>query len=78
MREFSFYVWLPIKVRIGRPSGVPGDHYGITIDNYYYGTVVKRNGKWEANLSPNAEKKLSRDDVQAICDWIDEQYPDED
>ena len=74
MKEFSFYVWMPIKVEISHPSGVPGAHYGITIDSYYYGTVAKRNGKWESHLNPSAQKNLSRDDVQAICDLIDEEY----
>jgi hypothetical protein len=73
---FRFYVNMPILVTISQPSGVPGEHYNISIDSYYYGTVVKRDGKWESHLNPNAEKKLSRDDVQAICDWIDEAFPD--
>lgn len=76
MKEFSFYVDMPIKVTICQPSGVPGEHYNISIDNYYYGTVVKRNGKWESHLIPGAQKQLSRDDIQGICEWIDEVYPD--
>jgi hypothetical protein len=76
MREIRFYVWMPVKVVIGRPSGVPGEHYGITIGGYYYGTIVKRAGKWMAYLNPRAEKELTADDIEALGDWIDEAFPD--
>lgn len=76
MREFSFYVDMPTRVTIYQSSGVPGEHYNINIDGCHYGTVVKRDGKWQSHLNPGAQKILSRDDVQAICEWIDEVYPD--
>lgn len=74
MREMVFYVWMPIRVTISQPSGVPGAHYEINIGGYHYGSVVKRDGKWVAYLNPKAQKELSADDIQGICDWIDGNY----
>lgn len=76
MKQFSFTVWPYGEVVVSHPSGVPGDSYWISIAGYYYGKIIKRNGKWVSMLNPGAEKLLSRDDIQAIGDRIDEQYPD--
>lgn len=76
MREFRFKVWPYGEVIISQPSGVPGEHFWVSLNGYHYGSVVKQDGKWIGYLNPKGEKELSRDDIQAIGYRIDLVYPD--
>lgn len=76
MKELIFHVWMPVRVEISRPSGVPGVHFHVNIGGYHYGTLLKIDGKWVAHLNPKAQKELTADDIQALGDWIDERFPD--
>lgn len=72
----EYYAWLPFKVVLVQPSGVPGGSYQIYVGNWYFGDMVKKDGEWIAHLSANAWKSVSIEDVRAMGDVIDELSPD--
>jgi hypothetical protein len=59
-----------IKVEVGIPSGMDSQAYSVTIDNYCYGSIIKRNGNW-VQLDINS-RELTVYDVQALGELADE------
>lgn len=76
-KRVQYEVWLPVKVDLSQPPGHPGDCFFIAIGGYHQGTMEKINGKWVAHLSPKAWESLTIEDVRAMGDIIDEQYPED-
>jgi hypothetical protein len=71
----QFYVWLPFKVELTQPAGHPGNSFFVSINGYHYGAIEKINGQWMPLLSPNAWKSLTIEDIIAMGERIDEEYP---
>lgn len=55
------------KVVISKPFGA-GDQYHIMINNFYSGSLMKRQGSWEI---PGYDMYTS-DDIQILGNWVEE------
>lgn len=55
------------KVEISKPFGA-GEQYHIYIDNYFCGTLMKRNGKW---IIPDHPEYTS-DDIMVLGDLAEQ------
>lgn len=76
-KRVEYYAWLPFRVVLAQPPGVPGESFQIYVGDWYFGDMVKKDGEWIAHLSPNAWKSVSIEDVRAMGDVIDEQYQED-
>jgi len=75
MDEISFWAAFGhrnSKVVLSIPGGTGSDLYHIYVDNYAYGQIINRQGKWDVCLNHSANEKLTFDDHMVLIEIVEE------